>query len=199
MDIKTHTGFTDLLEETEEFMNLDHTNYYYFEKGFSEDECKMIIENFKTLTEQSSMFIGVNETYRSSNNCWIPYNPTTSWIYDRIIEFAAKANKRLYNFDVTSLRDMIQFTEYSDTNKGKYDEHVDIGKGPYSQRKLSVSVQLSDPEDYDGGQLIIRENECDRKRGTVCIFPSFLEHRVAEVTRGTRYSMVLWIYGPAFK
>ena len=75
-------------------------------------------------------------------------------------------------------------------------------------RKLSVTVNLSHPKDYEGGNFEIKNPQGQelkmplgqlRKRGTVIIFPSFLQHRVTEVKRGTRYSLVQWYNGPEFK
>jgi PKHD-type hydroxylase len=74
------------------------------------------------------------------------------------------------------------------------------------QRKLSCSVQLTDPDTYEGGDLILQtgKNETDRhtftrKRGSVIVFPSMVYHKVTPVTSGTRFSAVAWMRGQAFK
>ena len=109
-----------------------------------------------------------------------------------------------YNFDVNIIIDDIQFTLYKSTEKGKYDWHDDILEHEIeTMRKLSVSVQLSDENEYEGGELEIATPPINfiasKKKGTIVVFPSYLIHRVKEVTKGNRISLVLWIDGPAFR
>lgn len=76
-------------------------------------------------------------------------------------------------------------------------------------RKLSVTINLTDPNTYEGGNLKFdlgnhntdkfHEAEIARKQGSVVVFPSYLEHCVTPVTKGTRYSLVLWCSGRPFK
>ena len=70
-------------------------------------------------------------------------------------------------------------------------------------RKLSFTLQLSDPTDYDGGDMVILTNHerkvLSKTRGSITIFPSYLLHRVETITRGIRYSLVGWVSGPRFK
>ena len=70
-------------------------------------------------------------------------------------------------------------------------------------RKLSVSLQLSDPNDYDGGDLVINTGgglqKMKREQGTITVFPSYNLHKVMPIERGTRYSLVGWVSGPNFK
>ena len=90
----------------------------------------------------------------------------------------------------------LQFTEYEGQGK-HYDWHPDIGPGK-NKRKLSVVIQLSDPKDYTGGNLILNtgnEITMDRGRGNIIIFPSFLLHKVSRMESGNRYSIVSWISG----
>ena len=85
--------------------------------------------------------------------------------------------------------------------KGHYDWHLDYGSA-FSNRKISFSIQLSDPSEYDGGVLEIAgmpSNEETQKKGTIILFPSYVRHRVTPVTRGTRYCIVGWVHGPHFR
>ena len=70
-------------------------------------------------------------------------------------------------------------------------------------RKLSLVVQLSDPEDYEGGDLEIYTGHeplvVKKKKGMTAFFPSYQLHGVTPVTKGTRYSLVVWVHGPAFR
>ena len=105
----------------------------------------------------------------------------------------------------------LQFSIYRADAEGGghyYDAHQDAslvsGDRP-TQRKLSVVVQLSDPEAYDGGDFHMHHvssyppADIIRKRGTVLIFPSLIMHGVSAVTRGTRYSLVGWYPGPRWR
>jgi PKHD-type hydroxylase len=101
----------------------------------------------------------------------------------------------------------IQFTEYygAEEGGGKYDWHVDIfwdNPMPFD-RKLSVTIQLSEPSDYEGGQFeffgMQSPGEEFRRRGSVLVFPSVFNHRVLPVTAGERLSLVTWVEGPKFR
>jgi PKHD-type hydroxylase len=73
-------------------------------------------------------------------------------------------------------------------------------------RKLTAIIQLSDENDYDGGDFEFGITNSDgtdlvkgnRKQGTLIIFPSFLSHRVAPITKGYRYSIITWMEGDTF-
>lgn len=178
----------------------DHTTHYYFYKVFSEEECNKIIKAFSNKCNIDSTTFNDDVSYRKSKITWVPYNSTTKWIYQKLIYYANIANNETYNFDVTSIYDKIQFACYSGNNKDKYDTHIDIGANNiYSCRKLSISVQLSNENNYTGGNLFIRNIQVSREQGSLTVFPSFLEHHVQPVTDGKRYSLVLWLYGPHFK
>jgi PKHD-type hydroxylase len=117
---------------------------------------------------------------------------------------AYEANQNLYHFDLHSMPEQIQYTEYYDHEKGHYDWHMDTGHGNLSQRKISVTVQLSDGDEYEGGDLQLWPGGtyplvAPRGKGNVVIFPSFLMHRVTPVTRGTRKSFVLWLGGGHYR
>ena len=67
-------------------------------------------------------------------------------------------------------------------------------------RKISMSLVLSDPDEYEGGQLEIWGKSIDvYKKGSIIFFPSWMPHRVTPVTKGTRYSLVMWFIGAPFK
>ena len=117
--------------------------------------------------------------------------------------FVRDANEQMWQFHLTNLLEDIQFTEYDADYEGHYDWHMDMGGEESSTRKLSITIQLSDPSDYEGGELQFLLNrtvhETERSQGTVVLFPSYLLHRVNRVTRGRRQSLVLWIHGPPFQ
>jgi PKHD-type hydroxylase len=190
---------------------VNQTNYYWFQEGFTPEELLKIETQVTELpfqvavTEQGGQDKGENLDSRSSSIKWIPFSENTKWIYDKIGTMAYEANKEMYNFDLNFMPEQIQYTEYYGTDKGHYDWHMDIGsQGFMPFRKLSVTVQLSDPDEYDGGDLQFWTGgqypiSGPRGKGNVVIFPSFLLHRVTPVTTGTRKSFVLWLGGGHYK
>ena len=128
-------------------------------------------------------------------------NSVTSWIFQRLTAVVSEINQRFFGFDLTSFDQGIQLTKYEAPDQ-HYDWHVDRGMGT-GQRKLSLTLQLSDPQDYEGGDLELRFGKdpiiADKERGVMTLFPSYTMHRVTPVTKGTRYSLVAWVSGPPFK
>ena len=142
--------------------------------------------------------------FRSSVIRWLDPFGADDDITGRIMQYVRNANRSVFGFDITSLNE-IQFTEYHAEANGHYDWHQDVwleNPAPYD-RKLSVSIQLSKPEDYDGGLLEFQNSpQPDASflaQGSVIIFPSFLTHRVMPVTRGIRRSLVTWIEGSKWR
>ena len=136
---------------------------------------------------------------RSSKICWV----NESWVQELLWEYILEANKKTFHVDVIN-KSEIQFTEYRSDEGGKYDWHHDVNWNAQEglDRKLSISIQLSDKTDYLGGDFEFEEinSSMDFKGiGTIIIFPSYLRHRVTKVTSGTRRSLVAWFYGPNWK
>ena len=99
----------------------------------------------------------------------------------------------------------MQYTIYDSAVNGHYGWHQDYGtQKPVVPRKLSVVVQLSDPAEYEGGDLELFNikqypiKEEIRKQGTAFFFPGFIEHQANVVTKGKRYSLAAWFEGPKF-
>ena len=139
--------------------------------------------------------------HRKSKLCFIPKTWEFTEIYLKIFNFINKINKDTFHYNLNEIGE-IQYTEYDESYQGHYDWHIDIGTDLTSKRKLSIVIQLSDPTEYEGCELEIcgsgPPKVCDKTKGTMFIFPSFLLHRVTPVTKGTRRSLVLWVTGPPF-
>ena len=178
--------------------------YYRFTNVFSVDECTSLrAANFALapgLTDD-----GKNSEVRKSQIYWIPKTCTWEPLYQKIMSLVGQCNREFFSFEITSLQENLQYTEYDASYQGKYDWHFDVGEGPLNGgRKLSVSIQLSDPSEYEGGELQFSLDGdkvvvAEKEQGTVIIFPSYLRHRVTPVTKGTRRSLVTWITGPPFR
>ena len=191
--------------------HVNQTNYYWFEEGFTSDELTYLetqvqqIPSTPGVTEKGGQAKGENLDSRSSTIKWVPFSEDTKWIYDKIGMLAKTANNEMFNFNIYNMPEQIQYTEYYSTNKGHYDWHMDIGSSGFMKfRKISVTVQLSDSDEYEGGDLQIWPGgqtpyTAPRGKGNVVIFPSYLMHRVTPVTKGTRKSFVLWLGGEHFK
>ncbi len=190
---------------------VNQTNYYWFEEGFTSEELNKIEQQVQQIpsqvavTEGGSQDKGDGLDSRDSSIKWVAFNDETKWIYDKIGMLSNIANNEMFNFDLYSMPENIQYTEYYGTNKGHYDWHMDIGnEGSMKFRKISVTVQLSDSSEYEGGDLQLwsggqHPNTAPRGKGNVVIFPSFMMHRVTPVTKGTRKSFVLWLGGGHYR
>lgn len=183
----------------------DPQNYYWFRNGFTKEELDLIYKNVDSLPfKKATTFGDSDDSIRSSSIKWIPRNNDWDWLYRKLMDYAKQANDRLWNFDLISADEQIQYTEYYDTANGHYDWHQDIGPDGGSLRKVSITVQLSDPEEYVGGDLEMWQGgsshvKAERGAGVVFIFPSYMMHRVTKVTKGTRRSFVLWVGGQHYK
>jgi PKHD-type hydroxylase len=182
--------------------NINQTNYYWFNRGFSNDEIDKIINGVKLLPNKKATIVGdvVDDTIRKSNIKWIPFSNEWDWLYEKIIGQVKEANK-IWGFDINHLVDNIQYTEY-EAGGGHYDWHLDIGPG-IAHRKISIVIQLSEPTEYDGGNLEFKfgggNTTAPNSKGDVILFPSFILHRVTPVQTGNRKSLVLWVGGNHYK
>jgi PKHD-type hydroxylase len=179
--------------------------YRYIEDVFSEQEIKEIIKIGKSYQKDVSKTAdgtGFSET-RKSKNSWIPPSKLTFWIFNRIQKAIEEVNKH-FEFDLNSIENL-QFTEYDSNYSGNYKKHIDkfsTPVSPNSHRKLSFSIQLTDPSMYEGGELVIyngTEIVANNKKATFNSFPSYTLHEVKPVLKGKRYSLVGWCSGPKFK
>ena len=168
-----------------------------------------VIEAIKQRAEEvafqnATIFSGEekNDDIRRSQVKWLSHdNATKQFLW----QYIQQANRNAFGFNIDNLGD-IQYTEYEETDEGHYDWHHDIN---WSQdraydRKLSITVQLTDGSEYEGGQFEFSEVAnpdpgASKKLGTVLVFPSYLKHRVTPVTKGKRISLVGWFEGPRWK
>jgi len=171
------------------------------ENFISDEECKLIIElGLSKKIKKGITFNGENDPTRESNISWI-LGEDAEWLFRRITDATLQVNKTEFNFDLIGLGEGLQFTHYVAPG-GKYGVHTD--SGPTTPvRKISFVIQLSDPKDYEGGDLKLHVSDdplfIPKKKGTICFFPSYVLHEVTKVTKGERFTIVGWITGPQFK
>ena len=140
--------------------------------------------------------------YRQCECAAIEWRDSHQWLFERVASVTDKCNREHYQFDVVGFLD--EFTMLRYPLGGHYTWHSDYGGGICSLRKLTVIVVVSDRSEYDGGQLALQDGSGQDQKivppaGSVVVFPSFVLHRVLPVTRGTRYVVAAWAYGPPFR
>ena len=186
-------------------------NFVITHKFLTPEECKKIIKEGKKhgLADAEVMSkkgdkqnSTLNEDIRDSKIFFIEYNINSlEWFYEKIIQHIVNINHDYFNFDIIGFQEALQFTEYNAPH-GHYDEHTDkLPRG--NVRKLSMVIQLTDPEKYEGGDLELLLGgppvKVPKEQGTVVIFPSYVLHRVVPTTKGTRHSLVGWVTGRPFR
>lgn len=136
---------------------------------------------------------------RRTRSCSIIQTDEIVWFYDRLVAICRRLN-RDYQFDLTDFAEPPQYLVYHDSEEGHFDWHMD--QGSRTPRKLSLTLQLTDPSRYEGGELQFNGGNivcAPKERGAAIAFPSYILHRVTPVTAGTRKSIVAWITGPSFR
>ena len=182
---------------------VDHVENWAWKKDiFTPEELDTIIEiGNSTELAKASTFGEQSDKNRNSYVTFLFPNETTNWIFMRLAGAINEMNAQFFQFDLTGMEQGLQFTRYTAPGQ-HYDWHVDRGFLT-ATRKLSLSVQLSDPKDYSGGEFEMlfgrKPQKVGKERGMTVFFPSYTVHRVKPVTKGTRYSLVAWISGPPFK
>lgn len=189
--------------------NVAHIDFPPFVTGknvFSPQEMDGIVQNALKL-EGNRVRVGHDLQVRPEENIatsrHILPSQDTNWIYQRITSTVATLNAQCYQFDVKAMDEPLYFITYDGKEKGHYNWHHDGTNAGMAPRKLSITFQLSDPSDYEGGELELNRTgtptTAPKDRGTFIMFPSFILHRVAPVTKGVRHAIVAWVNGPPFK
>ena len=180
------------------------TEHLEIADAFSIEECDFLrSRNFYVEDGKVGQNEGILSKVRKSKVFWIPKSYEWKSLYEKIMDILRQCNNEFYKFEITSISEDLQYTEYDSAYEGHYDYHLDIGPGCESSRKLSMTIQLSDESEYEGGSLEFKAG-CEtkfasKKKGTVVVFPSYLLHRVNPVTSGKRCSLVIWVEGPPFR
>lgn len=182
--------------------------FAWWDDAFTTEEIEQVKETLKALVSEPAT-VGTNdrdgpapENIRKTKVSWLKLTPDTAWIYERMAYVAKELNAQYYNFDLYGFCEDMQATLYDET-KSHYTWHVDGGDNSEAPRKLSMVLQLSDPSEYEGGELqILNKPEPEtvsKQKGRIAAFPAYTLHRVTPITKGLRCSLVVWACGPAFK
>ena len=180
---------------------LDRVNTYaYWKKAFTKEECEKIIKIAKDKGLIKGTTKGKSDA-RQSKICWLYASDDLEWVFRKITDIVLNLNDRFFQFDIFGLNEGLQFTNYK-APSDKYDKHIDRSLD-FTIRKLSLSIQLTNPKEYKGGELYLYEDEkgteMKKEQGTLILFPSYILHEVKPVTKGERNSLVSWVTGKQFK
>ena len=174
---------------------------------FTPRQCQMVIDKGMSLKSEEAR-IGSTEKEakydtkkRITTISWIPFKDMPE-MYRDIEKTMIQANNNHFGFEGMQLTEPGQFTHY--LTGGFYEWHMDNdvqGKNQQPVRKISMTLLLSDPSTFEGGELEImsKGKTAKLKQGQAIFFASWLQHRVKPVTKGERTSLVMWFGGPSFK
>lgn len=202
--IKVYKPIKSILGDINITENADYVPYHCLTGVFTDAELEKIDacwseENaFSTRIYQGESDLIEDSKYRRSKKMYLPLENNV-WLYEKIAVFVNLVNARYFKFEISGFHGQLSFNQYSEGSF--FDWHMDFGAAMSSTRKLVVSVQLSHPEEYEGGdfQLLTDKIVLPKVKGSVGIFPSYLLHRVTPVVSGCRKSLVAHIAGPPFK
>ena len=173
---------------------------------FTPRQCQMVIDAGRKQRPQKAQ-VGMNkseggvDTKKRVTTSWIPFKEMQP-MYSQINEFIQKANRNHFGFENIQITEQAQFTEYPEG--GFYDWHMDTDVNMQHEppvRKISMTLLLSPENQFEGGdlELMAPGKRAKLKQGHAIIFASFINHRIAPVTRGVRQSLVMWFGGEPFK
>ena len=175
---------------------------------FSPKQCQMVIDKGMSLKSEDAK-VGMNQKpgggydpkKRITTISWIPFKEMPE-MYREIEATMLKADNNHFGFEGMQITEPGQFTHYP--VGGFYEWHMDndvMGIKQSPVRKISMTLLLSDPSTFEGGELefMSKGKTAKLKQGQAIFFASWLQHRVKPVTRGERKSLVMWFGGPSFK
>jgi PKHD-type hydroxylase len=180
--------------------------YWFWESAVPEEICDFIVNSCNwSNAEDGTVYDGNTNSFvsdekkRTTDVIWAPQMSVVGCIASTYIKAANEVASWNYKY---SHMENVQIGRYK--QGGHYDWHKDTfsPNDQNEQRKLSMSILLNDPSEFTGGEFMFKDlddyQQPNLKKGSVLVFPSFLEHTVIPVTTGLRYSAVTWVTGPAF-
>lgn len=183
-------------------------DFCYWENFLDDNDINYLLSRPEWHTPQVAEIGGsfegkVDTDKRRTNVSWMYPDTKNTQIWQKMSEAVWQVNRQFFRFDLRGCYEPAQLGSYGEHDQGHYSWHADSGLETNSvPRKLSMALLLSDPSEFEGGELQIMHGgeprSVEQKRGRAWFFPSWTLHRVTPVTRGLRRSLVLWVGGPAF-
>lgn len=190
-----------------------HTGSVTYENWFTPEQCAHILAMNSNASKRAGGVVrsegdevAPNIDYRVRRvdvvSLWV--NDANMFIFDRLNEAVMDANQHFFKFDLSGFMEhsqLLYYTEPTSTESGGfYDWHTDTGVGSLATRKLTLIVQLTDPSEYEGCEVeLMGHGPINKQLGALTIFPSYMSHRVTELTKGHRESIVAWANGHPFR
>jgi len=183
--------------------NKKFETWAYIDNFLTKEECEKIKEiSTKYSKIDGKVETGIKKDIRQSEICF--FNSSVEeeqWIYRKLTDAINTVNKTFWEFDLDYI-ETLQYTEYNQVGH-RYKAHLDVANNFIHYRKLSFTVQLDDPNSYEGGDFVVFTSETPqhtlKSQGSLIIFPSFILHEVTPIENGSRSSLVGWVCGPSFK
>lgn len=188
-------------------MQLNHNDYWHWNNILTKQECENIINNLNDKRFKPAGIEEDNHIDTSIRETEIVWQDVMSPLGCILQAYINAANYYAgWRYDLRYM-EKVQIGKYSKEKESFYDWHIDSAPPDNNeeQRKLSISVLLSDPKDFEGGKLVFKNldennnNKILSSQGSIVVFPSYMEHKVTPVTKGERYSAVSWMVGPKFR
>lgn len=188
--------------------------YVYWENFLTDDEINYILSSDAWVDKDKagvglSAGGGIDEKIRITDVAWLHPNDENIDLWMKFSSLFGQINSQFFQFDLSGFYEPMQLTYYEAAkeveNSGHYSWHIDLMLNePQVMRKLSMVLMLSDPAEFEGGDLQLQIDSTgpktlEQKKGRAWFFPSWALHQVTPVTKGVRKSVVLWSGGPAFK
>ena len=171
--------------------------------AFSREECERLSAAFADLGAQAGGLVAgrFDAKVRQSALVWLPEHEAFDWVVQRVTRLVGDANRDTFRYALDGFEEQLQMASYGPGHY--YNWHIDRGRGAVAgRRKLTLSVQLSDPESYVGGELELNADghpfQVPVEQGAMVAFAAHTLHRVAPVVSGNRLSLVTWVHGPDF-
>ena len=176
--------------------------FAWWEGAFTPQELNSLQE--KARKAETKAKVGnrqLNNDVRRASISWIGKDADSAWVFERLGDIAGRLNSQYFKLDLIGFGEQLQLTNYDQSEHGMYGWHQDYGS--IISRKLSLVMQLTDPSEYEGGNLQVMTTgqpvNIMKQRGLIVAFPAYTLHQVTPVTQGNRQSLVAWISGPPFK
>jgi PKHD-type hydroxylase len=176
--------------------------FTHHESGLSDAEIDRIRQIGDALEATSVKLYGEHDArHVEATGSHFPLNDDTAWLYERMAQVAGGINAASFRYDLTGFHENFYFLRYGPGQH--FNWHVDIGGDTPAPRKLSLVLQLSDPEEYEGGNFDVlvatHHATAHKRKGLITAFPAYAIHRVTPVTRGVRRTLSMFLVGPNFR
>lgn len=161
---------------------------------FGFDQAPVVVREATPAAQRSHQ---VAPEVRLTERTHLLLGPSTRWVFERVAAAVGSVNDQVWRFQIDWV-EPLQLLAYPEG--GHFEWHSDLGdRGATAHRKVSATILLSAPESYEGGDLQLldagRTLTPVRQQGRGVFFPSFVNHRVRPVTRGTRVVLIVWTVG----